>query len=114
MQINIIAKHVDIPTEVREHIGERVEKLSRFYDRILEVEVILGHESEQFTAEMIVHVERKHTFVASDSGPDTYALVDIITEKISRQLVKHKEKLKNHKHEGKLEIPPITEISEES
>ncbi len=114
MQLNITARHVEIPAEVRKHIEERVEKLTRFYDRILDVEVILGHEAEQFTAEMIVHVERKHRYVASDTGPDTYAIVDSISEKISRQLVKHKEKLKNHKHDGKPEIPSLPEESDEA
>ncbi len=114
MQVNITARHVEIPTEVREHVGERVKKLTRFYDRIHEIEVILGHESEQFTAEMIVRVDRKHTFVASDTGPDTYALVDAVTEKISRQLVKYKEKLKKHKHDGKPDIPAMPEESNEA
>ncbi len=114
MQLNITARHVEIPDEVRAYVGERVDKLLRFYDRIHEVEVILGHESEQFTAEMIVRVERKHTYLASESGPDTYALIDAITEKVSRQLIKHKEKQRNYKSDGKPVIPDVTEDSDES
>lgn len=100
MQIKVTGRHVEVPPEVRAYIEEKVQKLPRFYDRIHEIEVILGHESEQFTTEIIVHADRKHTFVASDTGPDTYALVDMVVEKLERQLRRHKELLRNHKHDG--------------
>lgn len=103
MEIRVTARHVEVPDEVRNYIDEKAGKLPRFYDRIHGIEVILGHESEQFTAEMIVRVDRKLTLVASDQGPDALALVDAITEKLERQLVKHKEKNRNHKHDGKQE-----------
>lgn len=100
MQIQISGRHVEVPAELRSYIEEKIQKLPRFYDRIHEVEVILGHESELFTAEIIVRADHKHTFVASETGPDTYALVDAIVDKLERQLRKHKEMLRNHKHDG--------------
>ena len=104
MQIVVTARHVEVPDELRDYIDEKVGKLPRYYDRIHEIEVILGHESEQFSAEVIVRAGRKHTFVASETGPDTFALVDVVTEKLERQLTKHKEKNRNHKHDGKSEL----------
>lgn len=93
----ISGRHVEVPEEVRAHIRDKAGKLSRFYDRIHEIEVVLDHESEQFRAEMIVRVDHKHTFVASDTGPDTFVLIDAITDKLGRQLTKHKEKNRNRK-----------------
>lgn len=90
-------RHVEVSEDIRDYIRTKAKKLERFYDRIQEIEVVLDHESEQFTAEMIVRVERKHTFVSSDSGPDTFALIDKIVEKLERQLKKHKEKVRQKK-----------------
>lgn len=104
MQIHLTGRHVDITNDVREHIENKAGKLPRFYDRIHEIEVVLGHESEQFTAEIIVRADRKHTFVARETGADTFVLIDLVVEKIERQLIKHKEKNRNHKHDGKSEI----------
>jgi len=92
---------VEVTDDVRDYVESKVAKLPRFYDRIHEVEVVLDHESEQFTAEMIVRADRKHTFVARETGPDTFALIDMVIEKLERQLIRHKEKNRNRKHDGK-------------
>lgn len=97
MQILVTGRHVEVPEDVRAYIRDKAQKLTRFYDRIHEIEVVLDHESEQFMAEMIVRVDHKHTFVACETGPDTFALIDGITEKLQRQLKKHKEKNRSKK-----------------
>ena len=97
MQILVTGRHVEVTDEVREYIQTKAGRLTKYYDRIHEIEVILDHESEQFSAEMIVRAGRKHTFVAHGTGPDTFALVDEILEKLERQLTKHKEKNRNRK-----------------
>lgn len=97
VQIRVTARRVEITEEVRGYIDEKAGKLQRFYDRIHEIEVVLGHESEQFTIEMIVRAGRKQTFVAGETGPDSFALIDLVTEKLERQLKKHKEKNRNYK-----------------
>ena len=101
MKVNLVGRHVDVSDDVREYIESKAAKLPRFYDRIHEIDVVLDHESEQFTAGMIVRTDRKHTFVARETGPDTFVLIDLVVEKIERQLTKHKEKNRNHKHDGK-------------
>ena len=99
MQIKVTARHVEVTDDVREYVQTKANKLPRYYDRIHEIEVILDHESEQFTAEMIVRVDHKHTFVAKETGPDTFVLIDTVTNKLERQLTKHKEKLRSRKHD---------------
>lgn len=101
MQIQVTGRHVKLNDDVRAYIDEKAGKLPRFYNRIHEIEVIVDHESEQFKVEMIVRVDRKHTFVAHDSGPDTMVLIDQVVDKLERQLRRHKEKNRDHKHDGK-------------
>lgn len=97
VKVLISGRHVELTEEVREHVEQKVAKLPHFYDRIHEIEVVLDHESEQFKAEIIVHADHKHTFVASGTGPDTFALIDTLVEKLERQLSKHKEKVRTRK-----------------
>ena len=97
MEIMVTGRHIDVTDEVREFVLGKAGKLSKFYDRIHEIEVILGQESEEFSAEMIVRADHKHTFVASGTGPDIVGLVDGIAEKLEKQLKKLKEKRRNHK-----------------
>ena len=104
MEIIVTGRHVEVPAQVRAYAQDKAGKLPRYYDRIHEIEVIFDHESEQFTAEMIVRADHRHTFVATEAGPDTYALIDLCVEKLERQLTKHKEKRRNRKHNGKTDL----------
>lgn len=111
VQIRVTARHVEISNDVREYIHEKANKLPRYHDRIHDIEVILDHESEQFSAEMIVRVEREPTIVASETGSDTFALIDVIVGRLERQLKKLKDKRRNHKH-GAKSIPAEEESPE--
>ena len=104
MRIHITGRHVSVTDEIREHVENKAGKLLRFYDRIHEIEVIFDHESEQFKVDMIVRTDHKHTFISQEAGPDPAALIDLVVEKAGRQLVKHKEKQRNHKHDGKSDL----------
>lgn len=104
MQIQVTGLHVEVTNDVREYLEEKTARLPRFYDRIREIEVVLGHESEQFFVEIIVRAGRKHTFVARETGPDTFVLIDVVVERLERQLIKHKEKTRDRKHDGRGDI----------
>jgi len=106
VQITVTGRHVDLSSDIREYAEEKSGKLTKFYDRIHEIEIIFDHESEQFTVDMIVRADRKHTFVASETGPDTFVIIDTVVDKLERQLRRHKEKNRNHKHDGKQEVVP--------
>lgn len=100
MQIIVKGRHVDVNDQVRDYIHEKASKVTRFYDRIQEIEVVLDQESEQFTCEMIVRADHHTTTVARETGPEAFALVDLVVDKIERQIIKHKEKLRNNKKGG--------------
>ncbi len=109
MQIQVTGRHVELTEDVRAHIDTKASKLPRYYDRIHEIEFILDHELDQFTAEIIVRAGRKHTFVVRETGPDTFALIDLVVDKVGRQLTKHKEKHRNRKHDGKGDLESSVE-----
>ena len=111
MQIRVTGRHVQVTQEVRDYLEEKAGKLPRFYDRIHGIEAILDHESDQFSAEVVVHADGKQTFVARGTGPDTFVLIDQVIEKLERQLTKHKERRRDHKFDGYTD--PATEAASE-
>lgn len=83
---------------LRNYCQDKAQRLVRFYDRIQAIEVILDGHDGQHTAEMIVHSDGTHPFVASEEQKDAYAAVDLLIDKLERQISRHKEKLRNRKH----------------
>ncbi|GMU38059.1 MAG: Ribosome hibernation promoting factor [Phycisphaerae bacterium] len=96
MQLTVKSRHVEVPEEIRKYAETKASKLPRFLDRISAIEFVLDQESDLWTAELIVKVDRASDFVAKETGPDRYALIDSIVEKVERQLIRHKEKVKDH------------------
>jgi len=103
LQVTVTGRHVAVTDEIKEYATEKVQKLPRFFDRVQAVEVIIDHESTNFTAEMIVTAAGSSRFVAHEKGPEPSALIDLLIDKLERQLTRHKEKVRNRKHVGKPE-----------
>lgn len=98
MQITVTGRHMGVSDAVRSHCEEKAQRLTRFFDRIQLIEIILSGDAGLHTAEMIVRGEGVAPFVATEEHEDVYAAVDLLLDKIERQLTKHKEKLRNRKH----------------
>ncbi|MCP4590305.1 MAG: ribosome-associated translation inhibitor RaiA [bacterium] len=113
MQISVTGRHVEVTERVKDYAREKASKLPRFFDRVSSIDVVLDHVSDAYSAEIIVHADRTDPFIAHESGPDMLALIDILTDKLGRQLRRHKERLRNRKHHPeKVEFPETETDSE--
>lgn len=101
MQIIVTGRHLDMSDELKTHVAQKLEKLTRFYDRIESIEAVLDREHEVPIVEALVNAERGVRFVARESSVDLYAALDLVMDKLSRQLTKHKERFRNRKHQAK-------------
>jgi putative sigma-54 modulation protein len=101
MQITVSGRHMGISESLNSYCREKSERLGRFFDRIQSIEIVLDGNGGLHVAEMIVHSEGSPPFVASEQHEDAYAAVDLMLDKIERQIRRHKEKLRNRKHPPK-------------
>lgn len=98
MRVNVTGRHLSVSDSVRDYCTQKVEKLSRFYDRIQSIDVVLdGHDGDH-SAEIIVHTDGTHPFVASEHHTDMLAAVDLLMDKIEGQIRRYKERHRNRKH----------------
>jgi putative sigma-54 modulation protein len=95
MQLTISGHHVEVTDALREYVTTKVAKLERHHDRITSTHVILSVEKLQQKAEATLHVAGADIFANSQSE-DLYAAIDTLTDKLDRQLIKHKEKHRDH------------------
>jgi len=101
MQINLTGHHVDITPALKSFVHEKFGRLERHFEHITNTHVILTVEKGRQKAEATVHVSRGNLF-AEVEHDDMYAAIDILIDKLDRQLKKHKEKLTNHKNHNSL------------
>lgn len=98
MQINITGHHVDITAALKTYVEEKFKRLERHFDNMTNIHVILEVEKERQKAEATIHVSRGNIYADSEDE-NMYAAIDSLTDKLDRQIKKHKEKLKDH-HRG--------------
>ena len=95
MQINLTGHHIDITEALRDYVDTKFAKLERHFDHINNVHVILKVEKTDQIAEANLHVNGGEIF-ADAKHEDMYAAIDGLIDKLDRQVIKHKEKLKKH------------------
>jgi len=95
MQLTISGHHVEVTDALRDYVESKVARLERHHDRITNTHVILSVEKLQQKAEATLHVAGADIFAFAESE-DLYAAIDSMTDKLDRQLIKHKEKHRDH------------------
>ena len=95
MQINISGHHLELTDAIKSYVMEKFERLERHSDHITSTNVIVSVEKVMQKAEANIHVSGKELF-AEALAEDLYKAIDQLTDKLDRQLLKHKEKLKSH------------------
>ncbi len=101
VQIVVTGRHMSVTEAMKQHAEEKAQRLVRFYGRVQEIRAVLDLDGGQPTAEFIVAVEHAEDFVAREQNDDMYAAIDTASDKLERQLRKHKERI-DQKHKGHL------------
>lgn len=95
MQINIVGHHLEITDSLRQYVEDKLDRINRHYDQVMEISVILQVDKLEQKAEATIHVSGASLF-AHYSHEDMYAAIDGLVDRLDRQLVKHKEKTQGH------------------
>lgn len=97
MQINVSGHHIEVTDSLRNYVSAKLERLERHFDKITNISVILSVEKLRQKAEATIHASGSEIFAEAEHD-DLYAAIDAMTDKLDRQVLKKKEKSKDHKH----------------
>ncbi|UNH42828.1 ribosome hibernation promoting factor [Moellerella wisconsensis] len=95
MEFQITGQNIEITSALRETVEKKCKKLEQLFDRINGIQVTLKVEKLNQIAEATVQVNAADLHASAESS-DMYAAIDMLVDKLSRQLTKHKEKLRQH------------------
>jgi putative sigma-54 modulation protein len=94
MRITFTARHFKPSERLKEHSHEQAEKLKKYSDGILDIEIILDYIKQLQVAEVIVKVYGTR-LTAVEESEDMYKSIDLAMTKMERQLQRHKEKMRD-------------------
>lgn len=104
MQINITGHHIEITNALHDLIHQKMQKVHHHFSNITQAHVILTVEKKiHHKAEVTLHLAGSEIHAEATTA-DMYMSIDEMVDKLDRQVVKHKEKMKMHQPGPKDEI----------
>jgi putative sigma-54 modulation protein len=127
LRLKIVCKNVELTDELKAFAQEKIDRLEKFFDGVMKAQLILspdfvtagvpavdegdsepaqrlekpgdvsGHVA---AAEIVLTLSHGDPLVAHGRGDSFQAAIDIATDKVERQLRRHKEKLRDRRSRG--------------
>lgn len=97
--ITITGRHLHVTDGMKSYAIEKVSKIERFTDRIIDATVTMDIQKQDHRVDIILRVDHIKIKAQANSN-DMYASIDKVVGKLEAQLLKYKNKLQNHQAKG--------------
>ncbi|MCC2597728.1 ribosome-associated translation inhibitor RaiA [Pusillimonas sp. MFBS29] len=109
MNLSITGRHLEVTPAIREYVMNKMARVSRHFDNVIDTQVILSIDRLEHTAEVTMRLRGKDIHCEA-IDENLYAAIDLLADKVDRQVIKYKTKMQNHAHEPtKRQEMPVTE-----
>lgn len=96
MQLNLSGQNIDITDALKTYTEEKLERIQKHFDHVTNTNVVLRVEKERHIVEATMNTKGA-SLHADAEGSDMYAAIDSLSDKLDKQVIKHKEKMNNHR-----------------
>jgi putative sigma-54 modulation protein len=96
MQLSVTFRHMDPSDALKTYVQERTSRLTKYIDRPLDAQVTLSVQKFRQTADVVINADGIR-IAGQEAHEDMYAAVDLVMDKIERQVKKYKERIRTHK-----------------
>ncbi|CBW76123.1 Ribosome-associated factor Y [Mycetohabitans rhizoxinica HKI 454] len=109
MNLKISGHHLEVTPALREYVVAKLERVLRHFDQVIDGTVLLAvdnhkEKEKRQRVEVNLHLKGKDIFVESANG-DLYAAIDMLIDKLDRQVLRYKDRLQGHQHEAIKYVP---------
>ena len=108
MNVQLTGHQIEITPALRDYVNLKLERIKRHFDHMMDVNVVMSVSKLIQKVEANVHVRGRDIFVESTDA-DMYAAIDGLVDKLDRQIIRHKEKVTDHRPNGAVARPAAEE-----
>ena len=111
MRIEVKGRNLPVSDDLREHVEKRFRKVARQVSELAELELEVFEErnpaiADSQVAEATLHLKRA-TLRACDRSPDILHSINLVSDEISRQVKRHRDKRRKRRESRAAATPPI-------
>lgn len=97
MPVEVTARYRGVTEDVQKYARDRGQAIAEEFPKIEHIHIILNMEKHLSIAEVTVQASNHVRVEAEEAGENMRASIDAAMEKASRQLRKHREKVRNYR-----------------
>jgi putative sigma-54 modulation protein len=97
LKVNIRGKNIQVTDALSEYVTKKLNKLERYFDYIPEAQVSLNVERGRHVVEVTIPLKNGYVLRGEEGTENMYASVDLVVEKLEKQLAKYKTRLYNRR-----------------
>ena len=114
MKVTVVAKNIELTPALRESVEKKISKLERFFEPNVEARATLSVQKNRQIIEVTIPFNGV-ILRGEESTDDMYKSIDLVEDKLERQIRKQKTKLSRQNSGGSLRYPSFYshEIEEE-
>jgi len=98
MNLNVSGHHLEVTPALRDYVRDKLGRVTRHFDHVIDAHVVLSVDKLRQKAEVTLHVRGKDIHCACEEQ-DLYAAIDLMIDKLDRQVLKYKDKRQEKIHE---------------
>jgi ribosomal subunit interface protein len=113
MRVNVTGRHVGLSDDQKDRAEAEAQKLGKYFNGVMHVDVTFSREHNDIKAEIIAHVAGHKTLVATERAATVNEALEFAGHDMARQIKKHKDKL--HRHRPRVSagtVPPAAAAAE--
>ena len=125
MRVIVHGRNTHVPVRLKDHATKKLEKVTRYFDRIQTMEIEFSEEHNPRIADKkhtvdVVLTTKRHVIRAQASGPDAASAVDAVEDKVEAQVRRLKDKYTRRgsrvaarfRRGGRRTLEPVPDLAE--
>lgn len=96
MQYSVTFRHMEPSDNLKDYAHDKLLRLEKYLDAVIDAEVVMTVEKFRHKAEVLLSSDGLK-IKAEEETEDMYSAIDMVVDKLERQIKRHREKLKTHK-----------------
>ena len=99
MNLSVSGHQIEVTPAIRDYVNGKIARIERHFDHVFDVHVIISSTKVGQKAEVTLHLRGKDLYCECEDR-DLYAAIDLLVDKLDRQVLRYKDKRQDKSHES--------------
>ena len=110
MDVKVSGRHAEVTESLKQYAVEKISRLKKHFDSLRQAQVVLDVDDDRRIVEVVLPLVKHKVLTAKAEDKDMYAAIDLVVDKLDRQLVRFKERLSDHRTHGGVKPEGVEDV----